>query len=116
MTPVPQNPASLSAELLPMKDDGNQLQPCSSRPDSRQDPVGQGKRAGNLQKNRPYSFAEGLPALPPDWRVCTEVSDASAMQLLDVRNRCWSQYILDALEIKESVLGKVYESPDVTAP
>lgn len=44
----------------------------------------------------------------------TEVSDASAMQLLDVRNRCWSPELLDAMDIKESMLGKMYESPDVT--
>ena len=44
----------------------------------------------------------------------TEVSDASGMQLLDVPGRCWSQEVLGALDIDESLLGKVYESPDVT--
>ena len=44
----------------------------------------------------------------------TEVSDASGMQLLDVKNRCWSQEILDKLDIKIDLLGKVYESPEVT--
>lgn len=44
----------------------------------------------------------------------TEVSDASGMQLLDVPNRCWSQEILDKLEIDPSWLPKVYESPEVT--
>lgn len=44
----------------------------------------------------------------------TEVSDGSAMQLMDVPGRCWSDYILDALEIKRSMLGKIYESCEVT--
>ena len=44
----------------------------------------------------------------------TEVSDASGMQLLDVPNRRWSQEVLDALDIDEAMLPKVFESPDVT--
>lgn len=44
----------------------------------------------------------------------TEVSDASGMQLLDVPNRCWSQEVLDALEIDRELLGDVYESCEVT--
>lgn len=44
----------------------------------------------------------------------TEVSDASGMQLLDVANRCWSKEVCDALGIDMSLLGKVYESCEVT--
>ena len=44
----------------------------------------------------------------------TEVSDASGMQLLDVFNCCWSQEILDALDIDPVLLGRVSESPDIT--
>ncbi len=44
----------------------------------------------------------------------TEVSDASGMQLLDVPNRCWSDEILETLEIDKGLLGKVYESCEVT--
>ena len=44
----------------------------------------------------------------------TEVSDASGMQLLDVPNRCWSDEILNKLGIERSLLGKVYESCEVT--
>lgn len=44
----------------------------------------------------------------------TEVSDASGMQLLDVPNRCWSDEILAKLEIDKSLLGKVYESIEIT--
>lgn len=59
--------------------------------------------------------------LPKDYvRWCltgefaTEVSDASGMQLLDVPNRCWSDEVLEKLEIKKELLAKVYESPEVT--
>ncbi len=44
----------------------------------------------------------------------TEVSDASGMQLLDVPNRCWSDEVLEKLEIDKALLAKVYESPEVT--
>lgn len=44
----------------------------------------------------------------------TEVSDASGMQLLDIKNRCWSDEVLSKLGIDKNLLGKVYESPDVT--
>ena len=44
----------------------------------------------------------------------TEVSDASGMQLLDVEGRRWSGEVLKALEIDESLLGRVYESCEAT--
>ena len=44
----------------------------------------------------------------------TEVSDASGMQLLDVPNRCWSAEVLEKLDIDPALLGKVYESPEIT--
>lgn len=44
----------------------------------------------------------------------TEVSDASGMQLLDIKNRCWSVEVLEKLEIKKEWLGKVYESCENT--
>ncbi|MDD3334030.1 MAG: xylulokinase [Eubacteriales bacterium] len=44
----------------------------------------------------------------------TEVSDASGMQLLDVPKRQWSAEVLEKLEIDPSLLGKVYESCEVT--
>lgn len=44
----------------------------------------------------------------------TEVSDASGMQLLDIPNRCWSDEVLQKLEIDRSLLGQVYESPEIT--
>lgn len=44
----------------------------------------------------------------------TEVSDASGMQILDVPNRCWSDEVLGKLDIDKALLGKVYESPEIT--
>lgn len=59
--------------------------------------------------------------LPKDYvRYCltgefaTEVSDASGMQLLDVPNRKWSDEVISKLGLSKSMLGKVYESQDVT--
>ena len=44
----------------------------------------------------------------------TEVSDSSGMQLLDVPNRCWSDELLQILDIDKSLLARVYESCEVT--
>lgn len=44
----------------------------------------------------------------------TEVSDASGMGLLDVPNRCWSDEVLEKLNIDKKLLAKVYESPQIT--
>ena len=59
--------------------------------------------------------------LPKDYvRFCltgeyaTEVSDASGMQLLDIPGRCWSDEVLDKLQIDKSLLAKVFESPEIT--
>jgi len=59
--------------------------------------------------------------LPKDYvRYCltgefaTEVSDASGMQFLDVPNRCWSDEVISKLGLDKSMLGKVYESQEVT--
>ena len=41
---------------------------------------------------------------------CTDVSDASGMLLLDVKNRCWSKQMCDICGITEDMLPKLYES------
>lgn len=43
-------------------------------------------------------------------KFATEVSDASGMQLLDIKNRCWSKEVLSALDIPIEYLGDVHES------
>lgn len=44
----------------------------------------------------------------------TDASDASGTLLLDVRNRGWSAEILEALEIPQEWMPKVYEGPEKT--
>ena len=44
----------------------------------------------------------------------TEVSDASGMNLLDVPKRAWSETVLNALDIDPALLGRMYESCEVT--
>ena len=44
---------------------------------------------------------------------CTDVSDASGMLLLDVKNRCWSKEMMEICDVKEEQLPKLYESWEV---
>ena len=44
---------------------------------------------------------------------CTDVSDASGMLLMDVKNRCWSKEMMDICGITEDKLPKLYESYEV---
>ena len=75
-----------------------------------------------VRENQPDIYARCAHILlPKDYvrymltgEFATEVSDASGMQFLDVPNRRWSQEVLDKLDIDPALLGKVYESPEVT--
>lgn len=75
-----------------------------------------------VRENEPEIYAKCRHILlPKDYvryvltgEFATEVSDASGMQLLDIPNRCWSDEVLEKLDIDKSLLAKVYESPDVT--
>ncbi len=75
-----------------------------------------------VRNHEPENYAKcRYILLPKDYvrfmltgEIATEVSDASGMQLLDIPNRCWSDEVLDKLEIDKAMLGKVYESPEVT--
>ncbi len=75
-----------------------------------------------LRKHEPQNFAETVKVLlPKDYvrfrltgEFATEVSDASGTLLLDVKNRKWSQALLDKLQLEESLLPKVYESEEVS--
>ena len=44
---------------------------------------------------------------------CTDFSDASGMLLLDVKNKCWSQEMMEICGITETQLPKLYESYEV---
>lgn len=75
-----------------------------------------------VQKHEPENFAKCAHILlAKDYirfrltgEYATEVSDASGMQLLDVPRRQWSQEVCAKLGVSLSLLGKVYESADVT--
>ncbi len=75
-----------------------------------------------VKNNQPEIYAKCRHILlPKDYLrfkltgdYATEVSDASGMQLLDVPGRCWSEEVCGKLGIDMAMLGKVYESPEVT--
>ena len=75
-----------------------------------------------VRKNEPELYKKCAHILLPKDYVryqltgvfATEVSDASGMNLLDVKNRCWSKEVLHTLKIDPALLPKVYESPEVT--
>lgn len=75
-----------------------------------------------VRNHEPETYAKCAHVLLPKDYVrymltgdyATEVSDASGMQMLDVPNRCWSDELLQILDIDKSLLAKVYESCEVT--
>ncbi len=75
-----------------------------------------------VRNNEPENYAKCAHILLPKDYIrfvltgvyATEVSDASGMQLLDIPNRCWSDEVLEKLDIDKNLLGKVYESPEIT--
>ena len=74
-----------------------------------------------MQKNEPENFKKVVKImLPKDYLAyrlsgsfSTDVSDASGMLLLDVKNRCWSKEMLEICGITEEQLPKLYESWEV---
>ena len=74
-----------------------------------------------MKKHEPDNFAKIKKImLPKDYLAyklsgsfCTDVSDASGMLLMDVKNRCWSKEMLDICGITEEMLPKLYESFEV---
>lgn len=44
---------------------------------------------------------------------CTDVSDASGMLLLDVKNRCWSEEMCEICGIRKEQLAQIFESYEV---
>ena len=71
-----------------------------------------------MRENEPENFKKiAKIMLPKDYLAyrlsgsfCTDVSDASGMLLLDVKNRCWSKEMLEICHITEEQLPKLYES------
>jgi xylulokinase len=75
-----------------------------------------------LRNNEPENFEKCKKVLLPKDDIrrrltgeyATEVSDASGMLLVDVKNRCWSKELLTAIDLDIDLLGTCYESEDVT--
>lgn len=71
-----------------------------------------------MQKNEPENFKRVKKImLPKDYLAyclsgsfCTDMSDASGMLLLDVKNRCWSKEMLEICGITQEQLPRLYES------
>ena len=74
-----------------------------------------------VRKHEPENFAKIKKVmLPKDYVAymlsgvhCTDVSDASGMLLLDVKNKSWSKEMLDICGLKEEQMAKVFESYEV---
>ena len=74
-----------------------------------------------MQKNEPENFKKIKKImLPKDYLAyqlsgtfCSDMSDASGMLLMDVKNRCWSQEMIDICGISGEMLPKLYESYEV---
>lgn len=75
-----------------------------------------------VKNNEPDIFEQTRKILlPKDYirfkltgEFATEVSDASGMQLMDIPARKWSDEVLEKLEIDKEMLGKLYESQEIT--
>jgi xylulokinase len=74
-----------------------------------------------VKDKEPENFARiSKIMLPKDYiayklsgTFCTDVSDASGMLLLDVKNKCWSKQMLEICHITEHQVPQIYESYDI---
>ncbi|MBM3706359.1 MAG: xylulokinase, partial [Actinobacteria bacterium] len=75
-----------------------------------------------LKQEEPQNYKKAVKLLNPKDYIrlkltgvkATEVSDASGTGLFDVKNRRWSNEILDILDIPQYLLPQCYESPEIT--
>ena len=74
-----------------------------------------------VKENEPDHFSKiEKIMLPKDYIAyklsgvhCTDVSDASGMLLMDVKNKCWSKEMIEICGISEKQLPELYESYDI---
>lgn len=74
-----------------------------------------------MKEEEPEKFAKIKKImLPKDFiayklsgSFCTDVSDASGMLLMDVKQKCWSKEMMEICGIEEAQLPKLYESYEV---
>lgn len=67
----------------------------------------------NFGKIRKIMLPKDYLAYRLSGSFCTDVSDASGMLLMDVKNRRWSEEMLKICRITEEMLPKLYESYEV---
>ena len=75
-----------------------------------------------VKKHEPEVFAKCRHILlPKDYirykltgEFVSDMSDASGMQLMDIKNRCWSDEVISALGIGRDLLPSLCESPEVS--
>lgn len=75
-----------------------------------------------LRNNEPKNFDKTVRVLLPKDEIrrrltgtyATDVSDASGMLLLDVKNRKWSKTLMKKLDLDPDMFAEVFESEDVT--
>ncbi|MGL4344737.1 MAG: xylulokinase, partial [Cellulosilyticaceae bacterium] len=71
------------------------------------------KEPENFEKIRKIMLPKDYIAYKLSGVHCTDVSDASGMLLMDVKNRCWSKEMCDICGITLEQLPKLYESYEV---
>lgn len=71
-----------------------------------------------VKKHEPENFEKiAKIMLPKDYLAyrlsgcfCTDVSDASGMLLFDVKNKCWSECMMEICHVRRDQLASIYES------
>lgn len=74
-----------------------------------------------VKNKEPENFAKiNKIMLPKDYLAyllsgtfCTDVSDASGMLLMDVKNKCWSKEMMEICHVRRDQLADIYESYEV---
>ena len=71
------------------------------------------KEPENFKKIKKIMLPKDYIAYKLSGSFCTDVSDASGMLLMDVKNKCWSKEMMEICSIKEEQLATIYESYQV---
>ena len=71
------------------------------------------KEPENFTKIKKIMLPKDYIAYKLSGNFCTDVSDASGMLLMDVKNKCWSKEMMEICSIKEEQLATIYESYQV---
>lgn len=67
----------------------------------------------NFEKIKKIMLPKDYLAYKLSGTFCTDVSDASGMLLFDVKNKCWSEEMMEICNVKREQLADIYESYEV---